>query len=148
MWNAHKQIKTKRMKALKTKVTLQAIKEEIENYFNVELESRTRSRDLTYPRSIYYSICRKHTAHSLHQIGASINRDHATVINGLNNTINEISYEPYYNLFYKELDRKLSGFETIEEENKRLAEENESLKLKVAGLKEIILKDLTSGTFR
>lgn len=136
------------MKALKTKVTLQAIKEEIENYFNVELESKTRSRDLTYPRSIYYSICRKHTPHSLHQIGESVGKNHATVINALNSTINELNYEPYYNLFYKELDRKLSGFETIEEENKRLAEENESLKLKVAGLKEIILKDLTSGTFR
>jgi hypothetical protein len=136
------------MEALKTKVTLKGIKEEIENYFNVELDSKRRSRDLTYPRSIYYSICRKHTTHSLHQIGESIGKNHATVINSLNSTINELNYEPYYNLFYKDLDRKLSGFETVEQENKRLAEENESLKLKVAGLKEIIMKDLRNGTFR
>ena len=136
------------MKLTKTKVTLQTIKEEIENYFKVELDSRVRSRELTYPRCIYYMLARKHTAHSLHEVGKSIGKNHATVINGLNKTFGELSYEPYYNLFYKELDRKLCGFETIEEENKRLVEENESLKRKVEGLKEIILKDLTSGTFR
>ncbi len=136
------------MEALQSKITLQSIKEEIENFFDVELDSNVRSRKLTYPRSIYYSICRKHTPHSLHQIGESVGKNHATVINALNSTINELTYEPYYNLFYKDLDRKLCGLETVEQENKRLVEENESLKLKVAGLKEIIMKDLRNGTFR
>jgi hypothetical protein len=136
------------METLKSKITLQSIKEEIESFFDIELDSNVRSRKLTYPRSIYYSICRKHTPHSLQQIGESIGKNHATVINGLNSTINEIPYEPYYNLFYKDLDRKLCGLETVEQENKRLVEENESLKLKVAGLKEIILKDLRDGIFR
>lgn len=136
------------MKTLRAKITMQSIKEEIENFFEVQLDSNVRSRKLTYPRSIYYSICRKHTPHSLHQIGESIGKNHATVINGLNSTINEIHYEPYYNLFYKDLDRKLNGFETVEQENKRLTEENKSLKLKVEGLKEIILKDIKDGTLR
>jgi hypothetical protein len=136
------------MGLLKNRVTLQVIKEEIEDYFKIELDSKARRRELTYPRSIYYMLARRHTTHSLNEIGKSIGKNHATVLNSLNKTFGELDYEPYYNLFYKELERKLCGFETIEEENKRLVEENESLKLKVAGLKEIILKDLTSGTFR
>ena len=63
------------------------ISEAVVNYFKIQLEdlqSSRRLRSLVDARSVFYYLMRKYTNKSLADIGGMFNRNHATVINGLN----------------------------------------------------------------
>lgn len=52
-------------------------------YFNLEpdvLPSRSRKKNHAYPRNLYAYLCRTYTDATLEDIGASINRNHSTVL--------------------------------------------------------------------
>ncbi len=59
------------------------IKETVESTFNTFIDVKSRRRDITYMRAIYYKLCKEFTLEPLHRIGKTINRNHATVLNGL-----------------------------------------------------------------
>ncbi len=52
-------------------------------YFSLDadtLTSRSRKKNHAYPRNLYAYLCRSHTEATLEEIGASINRNHSTVL--------------------------------------------------------------------
>lgn len=52
-------------------------------YFSLDTEilaSRSRKKNHAYPRNLYAYLCRTHTEATLEEIGASINRNHSTVL--------------------------------------------------------------------
>ncbi len=52
-------------------------------YFSLDthtLTSRSRKKNHAYPRNLYAYLCRNHTEATLEEIGASINRNHSTVL--------------------------------------------------------------------
>ena len=59
------------------------IKEAVESAFNTSINVKSRRREIVYIRSIYYKLCKDFTKESLDAIGKHVNKDHATVLNGL-----------------------------------------------------------------
>ena len=59
------------------------IKKAVENAFNTFIDVKSRKREIVYIRSIYYKLCKDFTKESLDAIGKHVNKDHATVLNGL-----------------------------------------------------------------
>ncbi len=62
---------------------LKIIKEIVEAFLGVPLNSPSRKRNVVYARAVYFRLARDFTAHPLALIGGEINKDHATVIHGL-----------------------------------------------------------------
>jgi chromosomal replication initiator protein len=50
-----------------------------------QLQSKSRTRAVTYPRQVSYHFCRKYTNSTLAEIGASLNRNHSSVVRALGN---------------------------------------------------------------
>jgi len=74
------------------------------------LKSKTRERDIAVARQIYFKRAKLFTKASLSKIGAMVNRDHATVIHGIN-VVDECPTvrDRYEELFEgKKKERKLS----------------------------------------
>ena len=84
------------------KINSSTIKKAVESVFDTKLSIKTRKRNIIYMRAIYYKLCRNLTYESLYSIGERVNKDHATVINGLktfDNLINKTWEKEYYNIY-------------------------------------------------
>lgn len=69
-----------------TNLTTVLIGEIISREFNVsykELQSRSRKKDISFPRQVAMYLGRKHTKESLGEIGKTFNRNHATVLHAV-----------------------------------------------------------------
>ena len=72
------------------------------------LGSKTRTRELAQARFIYFKLARKFCRYaSLAAIGREVNRDHATVINGLKKFSTEAKYDSYMNDIYDKISNLL-----------------------------------------
>lgn len=84
---------------------LEGIKNYVERIFKVNLLKETRKREVVYSRALYYKLCREHSDKSLEEIGKLLNKDHSTVLHGLNNTFPTIyRYEEAYRDAYLEFN--------------------------------------------
>ena len=76
-------------------ITPELIVEIVAEHFNItptEILSTKKSRNIAYPRQITMYLCRKLTDVSLNDIGKKLgNRDHTTVLHGINKIEKEIS---------------------------------------------------------
>lgn len=66
---------------------LEIIKKETEKYFGFDLSTKKRDRRFVKGRWVYYKLCKTllKDKFSFASVGKSVNRDHATVIHGINN---------------------------------------------------------------
>lgn len=72
------------------------------------LGDKTRTREMTQARFIYFKLARKFCRYtSLAAIGREVNRDHATVINGLKKYDTEAMHDTYMNDVYDAISNKL-----------------------------------------
>ena len=81
-----------------------AIRNIVNNAFNNKIQERTRSRDVVYPRAIYYKLAQDYSGESLVKIGKAVEKDHATVIHGLKlfeNVINPLWEKDYHRKYLK-----------------------------------------------
>lgn len=62
---------------------LKLIKSLLIDLFNKDFSLKARQRPLVYMRAVYFKLCRDFTPYTTTEIGASVNRDHATVLHGL-----------------------------------------------------------------
>ena len=62
---------------------LTQIKNLLIDLFNNDFTKQNRQRHNVYQRAVYYRLCRDLTPHALTDIGATINKGHASVIHGL-----------------------------------------------------------------
>ncbi|MBN2466829.1 MAG: chromosomal replication initiator protein DnaA [Deltaproteobacteria bacterium] len=68
-------------------VTVAEIKKFISHHFKItldQLQSKSRSRGVTYPRQVAYYFCRKYTDITLSAIGENFGRNHSSVLRALN----------------------------------------------------------------
>lgn len=76
-------------------ITPELIAEIVSEHFNItiaEILSTKKSRNIAYPRQITMYLCRKLTDVSLNDIGKKLgNRDHTTVLHGINKIEKELS---------------------------------------------------------
>lgn len=60
--------------------TQRIVKEIVEDYYKLDITTQTRKRPYIEARAIYYKLLRDHTHYSLHAIGATMEKDHSTVL--------------------------------------------------------------------
>ncbi len=71
---------------LEKPTTIKDVEKLVCQYFKVDpesLRSKSRKKIHAYPRNVYAYLCRKHTDKTLEEIGKSLNRNHSTVLYGL-----------------------------------------------------------------
>ncbi|KIX12283.1 chromosomal replication initiator protein DnaA [Dethiosulfatarculus sandiegensis] len=81
----------------KKKVNVETIRDMVARIYGMEistLTSRSRRKVVTVPRNMAMYLCRKHTSASYATIGRSFNRDHATVMYGVNQIDRKIANDP------------------------------------------------------
>jgi hypothetical protein len=92
------------------------IKEAVESAFNTSINVKSRRREIVYIRSIYYKLCKDFTKESLDAIGKHVNKDHATVLNGLkifNNIIDNFWEKELFNV-YLDIKKTIQNKITLE----------------------------------
>lgn len=89
-------------------MTPQEIKTLVEQETNNTLDTKTRKRDIVYTRAVYFKLCRIHTQKPLSDIGKTVNKNHATVLHGIQlfNTV-LLEYEQNYLELFTKLDAKI-----------------------------------------
>lgn len=75
---------------LKNRITLDKIKQFVDRHYGFNIDRNTRKDEYIQARTMYYFISREYTSRPLSDIGALLNKDHATVIHNLSN--NHIFY--------------------------------------------------------
>jgi hypothetical protein len=89
---------------------LKAIIENIEERTSICISCKDRSYETTSLRNIYYRIARDNTVLSLNKIGSMVNRDHATVINGLKKFEYITKHNESYLKIYKQVLQNTTDF--------------------------------------
>ncbi len=75
-----------------------------------ELQSKRRSRSVALPRQVCMYLARKHTRHSLEEIGGYFGgRDHTTVMHAVKTVEHKRSFEPDFDETIKGLEDKIRG---------------------------------------
>lgn len=95
-------------------MTIDKIRELVEHETGYDLTDRKRIREIVYARSVYFSLCRKNTLASLHKIGASVNKNHATVLHGIrlyDETLDR--WEKAYRELHQDIQAILNGEEQV-----------------------------------
>ena len=73
-----------------------------------DISVKDRTRHMSQARFIYFKLARKYCRYaSLARIGSVVNRDHATVINGLKKFDTEARYDPYMYDVYDKIAKHL-----------------------------------------
>lgn len=88
------------------KITSKFIKTELERKLKVKLTSKKRHRNLVYLRFVAFKLCRQLTKEGLITIGLEFEKDHATIIHGLNQFDihkNESYFKEYKDIYNKYL---------------------------------------------
>lgn len=77
---------------------------------NLKKDYKTRKRDKVILRYFYFLISRKYTKKSLESIGELLNKDHATVLNGLKKFDSLLPLYPEYLERFSKIDNIVNNF--------------------------------------
>jgi hypothetical protein len=93
---------------METQITLQ-LKKAIQEITGVDINEVTRRRETIEARAIYYKVLKQiDKKKSLKSIGASVGKDHATVLHSLKNYDMFEQFNPTLKLFRKQIMQKLN----------------------------------------
>jgi len=87
--------------------TQKIVKEIVEDYYNLDITINTRKRPYIEARAIYYKLLRDHTHYSLHAIGATMQKDHSTVLYFTRKAKDWLLYDKDFENDYLTLNNKL-----------------------------------------
>jgi hypothetical protein len=93
---------------METQITLQ-LKKAIQEITGVDINQISRKREIIEARAIYYKILKQiDKKKSLQSIGASVGKDHATVLHSLKNYEMFEKFNPTLKLFRKQILQRLN----------------------------------------
>jgi hypothetical protein len=93
---------------METQITLQ-LKKAIQEITGVDINEVTRKRETIEARAIYYKVLKQiDKKKSLKSIGASVGKDHATVLHSLKNYDMFEQFNPTLKLFRKQIMQRLN----------------------------------------
>lgn len=79
-------------------MNLRYIKKLVEIHSGVDLSSKKRDREHSDARALYYQLSREFTEHTFSAIGATVNRDHSTVVHGVKHIFMHVDRVTYLKL--------------------------------------------------
>jgi len=74
-------------------MTNKLIKNLVEDYYKLKIDSKTRQRKYVEARAIYYKLLRENSRMSLQAIGKTMNRDHATALHSIRQIKDWLEYD-------------------------------------------------------
>ena len=80
------------------------------NVTKEEIRAKTRKRQPVFARQLLSYYLRKNTRMSLHQIGETIDRDHATIIHSVNKITEDAEYDAYVRDMKEAIDGKVAPY--------------------------------------
>jgi hypothetical protein len=93
---------------METQITLQ-LKKAIQEITGVDINQVSRKREIIEARAVYYKILKQiDKKKSLQSIGASVGKDHATVLHSLKNYDMFEQFNPTLKLFRKQIMQRLN----------------------------------------
>jgi hypothetical protein len=63
---------------------MEYIRKIVEQIFDIDISTNSRQLKYVEARACYYKLCRKYTAYTYVQIGKTLNKNHATILHGVN----------------------------------------------------------------
>lgn len=118
---------------------LQKIIEIVNDFFDVDIRTKKRTREIVMIRAAYYYIAREKTKYSMEKIAKEIGRNHATVLHSLKNFENWLIYEPEYKQKFEKLKKIVFNELTIEEfQEKKLKFKYKMIKI----AKELLINEI------
>lgn len=86
------------------KTELERLKEIIEDSIGHPIDTKQRSNNLAFARSVFCKIAREELSesYSFERIGRAINRDHSTVIHNINKVFDYAVQDKRYDALYKD----------------------------------------------
>lgn len=88
-------------------MTSKLVKEIVEDYYKLKIDSKTRQRKYVEARAVYYKLLRESSRMSLQAIGNTMNRDHATVLYSLRQIKDWLEYDNEMNRDYNTINNRL-----------------------------------------
>ena len=85
----------------------ETIKQIVENYFKIKLDSKTRIRQYVEARAIYYKLLRENTRMSLAAIGKTTSRDHATALHSIRKIEDWLQFDKQLRQDYNTLNARV-----------------------------------------
>lgn len=79
-------------------MNLRYIKKLVEIHSGLDLSSKKRDREHSDARALYYQLSREFTKHTFSAIGATVNRDHSTVVHGVTHIFMHVDRAMYLKL--------------------------------------------------
>ena len=76
-------------------MNLNQIREAVEERLQIKLNSRKRDREHSDGRALYYQLSREFTHNTLKTIGKEVDRDHSSVVHGINNIFMHVDQDLY-----------------------------------------------------
>lgn len=110
------------------------IKRIVEEFYSLDITTKTRERNYVEARAMYYKIVRDNTKLSLEVIGKSVNRNHATVLHGINTLSNWIDTEIIIKARYLLLKDQIEEIKTIASDRNLIKEVDQDLLLEYTNL--------------
>ena len=111
----------------------ETIKEIVEHYFDLKIDTKTRKREYVEARAMYFKLTRQNTRLSLAAIGEVVNLHYASVLHGINQLDIWIERDTRIKNNYIVLRKKIRN---IEDDKEELLQLDESILLRYAALKE------------
>ena len=88
-------------------MTSKLVKEIVEDYYKLKIDSKTRQRKYVEARAVYYKLLRENSRMSLQAIGKTMKRDHATVLHSLRQIKDWLEYDKEIKRDYNTINSKL-----------------------------------------
>lgn len=110
------------------------IKRIVEEFYSLDITTKTRERNYVEARAMYYKIVRDNTKLSLEAIGKSVNRNHATVLHGIKTLSNWIDTEIIIKARYLLLKDQIEEIKSIASNRNLIKEVDQDLLLEYTNL--------------
>jgi predicted nuclease with TOPRIM domain len=110
------------------------IKRIVEEFYSLDITTKTRERNYVEARAMYYKIVRDNTKLSLEVIGKSVNRNHATVLHGIKTLSNWIDTEIIIKARYILLKDQIEEIKSIASNRNLIKEVDQDLLLEYTNL--------------
>lgn len=88
-------------------MTSKLVKEIVEDYYKLKIDSKTRQRKYVEARAVYYKLLRENSRMSLQAIGNTMNKDHATVLHSLRQIKDWLEYDKQLKRDYNTINSRL-----------------------------------------
>ena len=133
---------------MKNETKLKSIIKYVTRRVGVDIESSRRDREVIYGRALYYKIALRAMRTSYKNVGAAINKDHATVINAKNNNFHILEEDSFYMSIYRDYFGETKVEDTLRSIDNEILTQNEKAYRELSGEDRVIYDERASLVLR